>query len=187
MIGFERRGKSTLLNTTKGDFEARLVVTCAGMWADRVAQLSGADRKPEIIPFRGDYFTLPPERRHLVQTNIYPVPDPRFPFLGVHLTPRMSGEVWMGPNAVLAFARAGYSFPTVNARDLFDTVRSRGFRRFAMNHWRTGLDETRRDLSRRRFLASLQKFIPELTALRFAAGTVWRACPGAVGRWRTGR
>jgi (S)-2-hydroxyglutarate dehydrogenase len=162
VIGFERRGKATLLSTTKGDFEAALVVTCAGMWADRVAQLSGADRKPEIIPFRGDYFTLPPERRHLVQTNIYPVPDPRFPFLGVHLTPRMSGEVWMGPNAVLAFARAGYSFPTVNVRDLFGTVRSRGFRRFAMKHWRTGLDETRRDLSRRRFLESLQKFIPEL-------------------------
>lgn len=162
VTGFERRGGTTLVETTRGDFEAGFVVTCAGMWADRVAQLSGGDRKPVIIPFRGDYFTLPPDRRHLVQTNIYPVPDPRFPFLGVHLTPRMNGEVWLGPNAVLAFARAGYSFPTVDFGDLVDIFRSRGFRRFAMQHWRTGLDETRRDLSRRLFLESLQKFIPEL-------------------------
>ena len=162
VTGFERRGGATLVESTRGDFEARLVVTCAGMWADRVAQLGGGDRKPEIVPFRGDYFTLPPERRHLVRTNIYPVPDPRFPFLGVHITPRMNGEVWLGPNAVLAFARAGYSFPTVNLKDMFDTVRSRGFRRFAQRHWRTGLDETRRDLSRRRFLEALRKFIPEL-------------------------
>ncbi|MEZ4520226.1 MAG: L-2-hydroxyglutarate oxidase [Thermomicrobiales bacterium] len=162
VLGFEQRGDATLVSTTRGDFETSLVVTCGGLWADRLAQLSGGDREPVIIPFRGDYFTLPPDRRHLVQTNIYPVPDPQFPFLGVHLTPRMNGEVWLGPNAVLAFARAGYSFPTVNFKDLVDTVRSRGFRKFARMHWRTGLDETRRDLSRRRFLASLQKFIPEL-------------------------
>ncbi len=162
VTGIERRNGTTLVETTLGDFEAGLVVTCAGLWADRVAQMSGGDRKPEIIPFRGDYFTLPPDRRHLVQTNIYPVPDPRFPFLGVHLTPRMNGEVWLGPNAVLAFARAGYSFPTVDLGDLAGIARSRGFRRFALKHWRTGWDETRRDLSRRLFLESLQKFIPEL-------------------------
>ena len=162
VIGFEHRSDATLVQTDRGDFEASRVVTCAGMWADRVARLGGGDREPEIIPFRGDYFTLPSTRRHLVQTNIYPVPDPQFPFLGVHLTPRMNGEVWMGPNAVLAFARAGYRFHTLNVRDVIDTFRSRGFRRFARRHWQTGVDETRRDLSRRRFLASLQKFIPEL-------------------------
>ena len=162
VIGFERRSDATLVNTTRGDFEAKRIVACGGLWADRLARLEGGAREPEIIPFRGDYFTLPPDRRHLVRTNIYPVPDPRFPFLGVHLTPRMSGEVWMGPNAVLAFARAGYRFPTVNLKDLVDTARSKGFRRFARTHWRTGFEETRRDLSRRRFLASLQKFIPEL-------------------------
>ena len=91
-----------------------------------------------------------------------PVPDPRFPFLGVHLTPRINGEVWLGPNAVLAFARAGYRFPIVNFGDLVDALRSGGFRSFARQHWRTGLEEMRRDLSRRRFLASLQKFVPEL-------------------------
>ncbi|HLT18864.1 MAG TPA: L-2-hydroxyglutarate oxidase [Thermomicrobiales bacterium] len=162
VIGLERRSGRSLVKTTSGDFEARLVVACAGLWADRVAQLSGAEREPEIVPFRGDYYTLPPHRRHLVRTNIYPVPDPRFPFLGVHLTPRMNGEVWLGPNAVLAFARTGYRFTNVNLGDLAGIARSRGFRSFARQHWRTGLDEMRRDLSRRRFLASLQKFIPEL-------------------------
>lgn len=163
VVAIERRQGRTRVTTTAGEYEVRQVVSCAGLWADRVAQLTGAPREPEIVPFRGDYFTLPAHRRHLVRTNIYPVPDPRFPFLGVHLTPRMNGEVWMGPNAVLAFAREGYRFFDIDPSDLVDIVRYRGFRRFAMAHWRTGLGEVQRDLSRRRFLASLQKFIPELT------------------------
>ena len=163
VTGLSTRTGMTLVESLRGDYEASTVVTCAGLWADRVASLSGADAEPRIVPFRGDYFSLPEDRRHLVRTNIYPVPDPQFPFLGVHLTPRMNGEVWMGPNAVLAFARDGYRFPIINARDMVDTLRSGGFRRFAMKHWQTGFDEVRRDLSRRRFLDSLQKFIPELT------------------------
>ncbi len=163
VTAIEQRGGRVLISTASGDYETELVVTCAGLWADRVAQLTGAPRNPVIVPFRGDYFTLPEHRRHLVQTNIYPVPDPRFPFLGVHLTPRMSGEIWMGPNAVLAFGREGYRFTKVDAGDLLDTLRSGGFRRFALKHWRTGLDEMRRDLSRRRFLESLQRYVPELS------------------------
>lgn len=163
VVGIETRGSATLVTTVAGEYEVKNVVSCAGLHADRVAGLTGAPRDPAIIPFRGDYFTLPPDRRHLVRTNIYPVPDPRFPFLGVHLTPRMNGEVWLGPNAVLAFAREGYRMTTVDPGDLLDIVGNQGFRQFAQKHWRIGLEEMRRDVSRRRFLASLQKFIPELT------------------------
>ncbi len=162
VFGIENQGKGNLLTTSSGDYEARNVVTCAGIYADRVASLTGASPVPQIVPFRGDYFTLPENRRHLVQTNIYPVPDPAFPFLGVHLTPRMNGEIWMGPNAVLAFSRAGYHLYNVSGRDLLEIARNSGFRKFARKHWRVGVDESLRDVSRRRFLASLQKFIPEL-------------------------
>ncbi|MFW6074205.1 MAG: L-2-hydroxyglutarate oxidase [Chloroflexota bacterium] len=163
VLSIERRASSTLVTTTAGEYEVRQVVSCAGLWADRVASLTGAPPDPVIVPFRGDYFTLPPDRRHLVQTNIYPVPDPRYPFLGVHLTPRMNGEVWLGPNAVLAFGRQGYRLHHVDLGDLSEIVTNRGFLKFATRHWRTGFEEMRRDLSRRRFLTSLQKFIPELT------------------------
>ena len=124
--------------------------------------MTGAPLEPRIVPFRGDYYVLRPERRDLVRGNIYPVPDPRFPFLGVHFTPRMNGDLWLGPNAVLAFSREGYSFGSIQLNDLTDMARFGGFRNFARKHWRTGFDEMARDLSKKRFLASLQKFIPEL-------------------------
>lgn len=162
VLAIDARERTSLVTATSGDYEATHVVTCGGLWADRLARLTGASRYPVIVPFRGDYFSLPPDRRHLVQTNIYPVPDPRFPFLGVHLTPRMNGEIWLGPNAVLAFSRTGYRFFNVDAGDLSEILRSGGFLRFALKHWRTGIDETLRDLSRRRFLESLRKFVPEL-------------------------
>ena len=114
------------------------------------------------VDWLGDYVTLPPDRRHLVRTNIYPVPDPRFPFLGVHLTPRINGDIWLGPNAVLAFSRVGYRFRDVNPRDLIDMFGYRGFRQFARTHWQTGMDEMARDLSKKRFLETLQRYIPEL-------------------------
>lgn len=163
VLGIERRGAVTRITASGGEYEVATLVSCAGLWADKVAALTGGERTPQIVPFRGDYFTLPAERRELVRTNIYPVPDPRFPFLGVHLTPRMNGEVWLGPNAVLAFAREGYRMTRVKPGDLAEIAAYGGFRAFARKNWRTGLDELRRDLSRRRFLASLQRFIPELT------------------------
>jgi L-2-hydroxyglutarate oxidase LhgO len=163
VLAIQRRGNRSSITTSAGEYEVSRVVVCAGIQADRVARLTGADPKPQMVPFRGDYFTLPKERRHLIRTNIYPVPDPQFPFLGVHLTPRINGEVWLGPNAVLAFSRQGYRFLNVNPRDVWDIATNSGFRRFAKQHWRIGTEEMRRDLSRRRFLASLQKFVPELT------------------------
>ncbi|HET7037256.1 MAG TPA: L-2-hydroxyglutarate oxidase, partial [Thermomicrobiaceae bacterium] len=158
----DRRPEGARLATPDGEFQATRVITCAGLWEDRVAAMTGAPREPRIVPFRGDYYILRPERRSLVRGNIYPVPDPAFPFLGVHFTPRMNGDLWLGPNAVLAFARGGYRFGTVNPRDLAELATFTGFLGFARQHWRVGIDEMRRDLSKERFLRSLQKYVPEL-------------------------
>jgi (S)-2-hydroxyglutarate dehydrogenase len=162
VTGIRRVGGRTRLTTTAGDVEAGLVVACAGLYADRVAALGGARRSPRIVPFRGDYYVLHPERRHLVRNLIYPVPDPAFPFLGVHFTRRIDGAVWLGPNAVLAFAREGYRLTDINVRDLTTTLAFRGFRRLARRYWRTGMAEMWRDVSKRAFLASLQDYVPTL-------------------------
>lgn len=159
----DRRASETAVTTSNSEYTARAVVTCAGLYSDRVAALSGGSSSPVIVPFRGDYYVLRPDRRDLIRSNIYPVPDPRFPFLGVHFTPRMDGSIWLGPNAVLAFSRAGYQFSTVDVRDLASTFGSSGFRRFARKHWRTGLAEMERDLRRSSFLESLQRYVPDLT------------------------
>jgi L-2-hydroxyglutarate oxidase LhgO len=164
VIGIRRREGRTLVSTTQGDFDTGMVVACAGLYADRVAEMTGDSRSPRIVPFRGDYYVLKPERRHLVRGNIYPVPEPKFPFLGVHFTPRMNGDVWLGPNAVLAFSREGYRFRNVRVGDLADAFTFRGFLKFGRKHWRIGYDEMARDLIKQRFLASLQAYIPELTA-----------------------
>ncbi len=162
VTAIRRVGGVTRIRTSGGDVEARLVVACAGLHADRVAALTGAPRSPRIVPFRGDYYILRPERRHLVRGNIYPVPDPSFPFLGVHFTPRMDGSVWLGPNAVLAFAREGYRRTDVNPRDLLEALTFPGFLRLARKYWRTGLAEMWRDVSRRAFWKSLQSYVPEI-------------------------
>jgi len=138
------------------------VVICAGLQADRVAVLAGDDDDPRIVPFRGEYYLLRPERRALVRGLVYPVPDPRYPFLGVHLTKRVDGEVMVGPNAVLALAREGYGWGTVSGRDLQDSLAWPGFRRFARQHWRTGVAEMVGSLSRQRFVAAARRYIPEL-------------------------
>jgi L-2-hydroxyglutarate oxidase len=158
----ERGPDGVRLTTTRGDIRARTVIACAGLYADRVAAMTGAPPNPRIVPFRGDYYVLRPERRSLVRGMIYPVPDPSFPFLGVHLTRRIGGEVWLGPNAVLAFAREGYSITDVNPRDLVQTFRFGGFRKLATKYWKTGLAEMWRDVSKRAFLASLRDYVPEL-------------------------
>lgn len=160
----QRFGNQTVVRAGASEFEAPAVISCAGLYADRIAALSGGGRSPVIVPFRGDYYVLRPNRRHLVHSNIYPVPDPRFPFLGVHFTPRMNGDIWLGPNAVLAFSRQGYQFSEINMGDLRATFGSRGFRIFARRNWRTGVSEMERDLRKSSFLRSLQRYIPELTA-----------------------
>jgi (S)-2-hydroxyglutarate dehydrogenase len=153
---------------------ATLVIVCAGLHADRLARLTGDDPTPRIVPFRGDYYTLTVAARSLVRGLVYPVPDPRFPFLGVHFTKRIDGEVWAGPNAVLAFAREGYRRRDIDPRDLAGTLGFRGFRRLARRYLRTGLGELWRDWWKPAFVAELRRYIPELRAsdLRFGPSGV---------------
>ena len=159
-----------ILSTGGGDLVAGRIIACAGLWADRVAAMSGTAGSERIIPFRGDYYSLTPDARPLVRGLIYPVPDPRFPFLGVHFTRRIDGEVWAGPNAVLAFARTGYRRRDVNVRDLAGILGSRGFLRLAGRFWRTGAAEMWRDWSKGAFLAELQRFVPALQADQITFG-----------------
>ncbi len=168
-----RQGRGeVVLATPRGAVVARGAIACAGLWADRVAALGGETGPdvPRIIPFRGDYYTLTPEARHLVRGLIYPVPDPRFPFLGVHLTKRIDGAVWAGPNAVLAFARDGYGRRDVRLTDLVATLSYPGFLRLAARYWRTGLAELWRDWSAAAFLAQLRRYVPELRADQLVFG-----------------
>uniref|UniRef100_A0A8C5WD51 L-2-hydroxyglutarate dehydrogenase, mitochondrial n=1 Tax=Leptobrachium leishanense TaxID=445787 RepID=A0A8C5WD51_9ANUR len=126
-MGSEGMQYPVMIRSTKGeDVYCKYVVTCAGLFSDRLSQISGCSPEPRIVPFRGDYLMLKPEKRYLVKGNIYPVPDPRFPFLGVHFTPRFDGNVWLGPNAVLAFKREGYKLCDFSARDVADAVAYRG-------------------------------------------------------------
>ena len=162
VTGVSTRGRRVLVTTSSGDVEATHVVACAGVYADRVARLSGGAVEPRIVPFRGDYYVLRPERRGLVSGLIYPVPDPAFPFLGIHTTLRLDGAVWLGPNAVLAFARDGYGRFHVRPRDLRETLATPGFRRLSRRHWRTATVELVRDYSRRLFVASARKLLPDL-------------------------
>ena len=148
------------LDTTSGDVRARHVVNCAGLYSDRLAQMSGQDPGVQIVPFRGEYYKLTPEAERFCRTLIYPVPDPAFPFLGVHFTKMVRGGVECGPNAVLAFAREGYTFGEVRLRELAETLSYPGFVRLAAKHWKTGLGEMWRSLSKRAFVRSLQRLIP---------------------------
>jgi len=150
--------------------DGEVVVACAGLQADRVAALSGARDGPRIVPFRGDYYTLTAEARGLVRGLIYPVPDPRFPFLGVHFTKRIDGEVWAGPNAVLAFAREGYRRRDLNPRDLLGTLTNAGFLRLAGRYFRTGLGEMWRDWWKPAFVRELQRYVPEIRSDQLVFG-----------------
>ena len=163
VTGLTVRAESIGVRTGLGELTASRVLTCAGLHSDRVAGLSGAPEEPRIVPFRGDYWQLRPDRRHLARNLIYPVPDPKFPFLGVHFTRRIGdGAVWLGPNAVLALAREGYRRWHVRPGDLAQTLGYPGFRRMARKYWRTGLAEVYRDVSKRAFVAACQRFVPEL-------------------------
>jgi L-2-hydroxyglutarate oxidase LhgO len=152
---------------------ARTAVTCAGLWSDRVAVMTGDGPDPRVVPFRGDYYALRPHARGLVRGLIYPVPDPRYPFLGVHLTRTVDGEVLVGPNAVLA----------VGPRALVELVRWRGFRRLAVAHWRTGVVELARARSRRAFAGQARRYVPDLrpTDLARAAAGVRAQCVDSDG------
>ncbi|HMJ90484.1 MAG TPA: L-2-hydroxyglutarate oxidase [Candidatus Acidoferrum sp.] len=160
------RDDSYLIESSAGAFETRFLVNCAGLHSDRVAELGGAQPEARIVPFRGEYYELVPEKRALVRGLIYPVPDPAFPFLGVHFTRMIDGGVHAGPNAVLALHREAYvkgSLPLQHLRDLRETLGFRGFRKLAARHWNEGWREMWRSFSKRAFVRSLQQLIPEIT------------------------
>nr|MDT0657032.1 L-2-hydroxyglutarate oxidase [Micromonospora sp. DSM 115978] len=162
-VGVRVQGGEQVIRTSAGELAADVLVNCAGLYSDRVAGLAGIRPAARIIPFRGEYYELRPERRPLVRGLIYPVPDPRFPFLGVHLTRAIDGGVHAGPNAVLALSREGYSWARGNLRDLAELAGYPGFWRLGSRHLGYGLAEVRRSLSRQRFARSLARLVPELT------------------------
>lgn len=153
---------SVRVSSEAGDFEAGIVVTCGGLQSDRLALQTAPDTTERIMPFRGEYFELAEHRRFLVKNLIYPVPDPDFPFLGVHLTRMIDGSIHAGPNAVLALAREGYTWGDVNFKDLSEVLRNPGWWRLAKNYWRTGLGEYHRSLSKKAFVKALQVLVPEV-------------------------
>jgi L-2-hydroxyglutarate oxidase len=165
VTGFAERREEVVVEARGQQFAEAfdLVIVCAGLQADRVAAFAGDDRDPAIVPFRGEYYRLRPERRHLVRGLIYPVPDPRYPFLGVHLTRRIGGDVLVGPNAVLAFAREGYRWRDVSPADLRETLAWPGFRKLARQHWRAGVSQMHGSLSRSAFIALARRYLPDLT------------------------
>ncbi|XP_053701798.1 L-2-hydroxyglutarate dehydrogenase, mitochondrial [Synchiropus splendidus] len=155
------------------EVRCRYVLTCGGLYSDRLSQISGCSREPRIVPFRGDYLVLKPEKHYLVRGNIYPVPDPRFPFLGVHFTPRMDGSVWLGPNAVLAFKREGYKVYDFNLRDFADAMSYRGLQKLVLRNVIYGVGEMYRGIFIGAQVKLLQKYIPEISrsdVLRGPAG-----------------
>ena len=162
VTAIDRYGDGLVIETSHGPILARNLITCAGLQSDRIARMTGAPELMRVVPFRGDYCVLRPHARRLVRGLIYPVPDPAFPFLGVHFTRRIDGEVWAGPNAVLAFARERYGRFDLSPRDLAATLTFPGFRRLARRYWRTGLGEMRRDWSKPAFVQACQRLVPEL-------------------------
>ncbi len=162
VLSMNRANGSVHLQTTAGTIAARRVINCAGLQSDRVTKLSGARPEVRIVPFRGEYYVLRPEARSLVRNLIYPVPDPRYPFLGVHFTRMTSGEVECGPNAVLALAREGYRWRDFNLLDLGSTLITPGFWHFARRHWHTAAAEIWRSLNKAAFLRGLQQLVPAI-------------------------
>jgi len=162
LVGFRQSGSDFVLITTKGDVTCRSLVNCAGLQSDRIARLCGVDPKLQIVPFRGEYYDLVPAKWGLVKNLIYPVPDPRFPFLGVHFTRMIGGGVEAGPNAVLAFRREGYTRTSFRARDVLQMLGYRGFWRMAAKYYDMGMHEMYRSISKRAFLKALQRLIPVL-------------------------
>ena len=150
------------VDTTAGAVQARHAVNCAGLYADRIAEMSGQDLNTKIVPFRGEYYELVPERRSLCSRLVYPVPDPAFPFLGVHFTPMIDGRVECGPSAVLAFAREGYRLADVDWAELWETLTYPGFQTLAARHWKKGLHELLQSMSKRVYLRAARQLIPEV-------------------------
>ncbi len=168
--GFSNSRSVVVVRTRAGDFAARYVVNCSGLYSDRVAQLAGHDPGMMLVPFRGEYYDLAPARVGLVRALIYPVPDPAYPFLGVHFTRRIYGNVDAGPNAVLAFRREGYRRTDFDLGETMEVMGYSGFRAMARRHWENGLAEIRRSWSKRKFVRSCQRLVPEVRMEDMTAG-----------------
>jgi L-2-hydroxyglutarate oxidase len=174
VVGFERspntKPEAVVVRTRAGHFSARYVVNCAGLYSDRVARMAGDDPGMLLVPFRGEYYDLAAARQELVRGLIYPVPDPRYPFLGVHFTRRIQGNVDAGPNAVLAFRREGYRWTDVDLGEAMEVFMDAGFRAMARRHWKNGLKEFRRSLRKREFVRSCQRLVPAVRMEDMAPG-----------------
>ena len=165
-----RTGNSQVVDTTKGSFDCKLVISCGGLYSDRLAGMTVSKPGVKIVPFRGEYYKLTPEKEYLVKNLIYPVPDPNFPFLGVHFTRMARGGVEAGPNAVLAFRREGYKKSDIHLGELAETLAWPGFQKVAFKYWKTGLGEMYRSFSKAAFTKALQKLIPEIQQSDLAPG-----------------
>lgn len=163
ITAIDETGDAVTVSGPAGSWRARRLVVCAGLQADRLARLAGLRTQLRIVPFRGEYYQLPPARKDLVRTLIYPIPDPELPFLGVHLSPTIDGDLTVGPNAVLGLAREGYRKGSVDLRDVREILGFRGFHRVAAGNVRTGVRELRNSLFKRGYLAECRRYCPELT------------------------
>ncbi|GAB4251134.1 MAG: L-2-hydroxyglutarate oxidase [Ekhidna sp.] len=162
LVSFKEERGFIHVNTNNQRLTTRIVVNCSGLYTDKIAKLSGAKINYKIVPFRGEYYQIKPEKEHLVKNLIYPVPDPNFPFLGVHFTRMIGGGIEAGPNAVLAFAREGYKKNQINMKELLGTLFYPGFMRVASKYWKTGFGEMYRSFSKGAFTKALQELLPEI-------------------------
>jgi len=170
VIGLRDDNGGNIVETQAGAFRARYVVNCAGLYSDAITRMAGIEINLEIVPFRGEYYEVRPERRHLIRNLIYPVPDPRFPFLGVHFTRRVNGSVEAGPNALLAFRREGYNGAAPDMNEAVEMLRFPGFWKMARKYWRMGMAEQYRAWVKPAFTKALQKMVPELQESDLAPG-----------------
>lgn len=184
VLGIQQEGKGAIVKTDKGHFSARLIINCAGLYSDKIAALTHPDIQVRIIPFRGEYYMLRPEAQSLVKHLIYPVPDPNFPFLGVHFTRMIEGGIEAGPNAVFAFKREGYTKTSFDLKELWGSLSWPGFRKVATKYWKTGMGEYYRSFSKGAFTKALQELIPEVSEkdlVPAGAGVRAQACDKSGG------
>lgn len=170
VLAIENNGNMSTIITDKENFTAKSIINCAGLYSDKVAKMTDKSVDVQILPFRGEYYTLKKEKQYLVNNLIYPVPNPNFPFLGVHFTRMINGGIEAGPNAVLAFAREGYDNKTVDWKELFETFGHSGFQKVAVKYWKDGLYEMYRSYSKAAFTKALQSLIPEITSSDIEVG-----------------
>jgi (S)-2-hydroxyglutarate dehydrogenase len=179
VVGIAQKNGVNYIETTVSNFESKWVINCAGLYSDKVAKFTDETIDLQIIPFRGEYYDIKQEKQYLVKNLIYPVPNPDFPFLGVHFTRMVKGGVEAGPNAVFAFRREGYTNTDIHFKEFFESIAFRGFQKVAVKYWRDGLYEMYRSYSKRAFVAALQRLIPEITGndiVQGGAGVRAQAC-----------